>query len=83
MDEALSRYCCQNPGCPDHGQRGLGNLTACARYGEHQHIRLLYGRTCRDRFCERKGTPCRQSTAREVWENGTFSKGWRVHEAMT
>src|SRR5262245_487102 len=27
VDEDLSRFCCQNPDCPDHGQRGLGNLT--------------------------------------------------------
>jgi LacI family transcriptional regulator len=57
VDEDLSRFCCQNPDCPDHGRRGLGNLTVCARYGKHQHIRLLYCRTCRSRFSERKGTP--------------------------
>src|SRR5690349_2287551 len=57
VDEDLSRSCCQNPDCPDHGQRGLGNLTACSRYGKHKHIRLLYCRTCRYRFSERKGTP--------------------------
>ena len=56
MDEDLSRFCCQNPDCPDHGQRGLGNLTICARHGKHRHIRLLYCRTCLDRFSERKGT---------------------------
>lgn len=57
MDEDLSRFCCQNPGCPDHGKRDLGRLTVCSRYGKHQHIRLLYCRTCRYRFSERKGTP--------------------------
>lgn len=57
MDEDLSRFCCQNPDCPDHGQRGLGNLTASSRYGKHKHIRLLYCRTCRYRFSERKGMP--------------------------
>jgi transposase-like protein len=55
--EDLSRFCCQNPDCPDHGQRGLGNLTVCARYGKAQHHRLLDCRTCKDRFSERKGTP--------------------------
>ena len=43
--------------CPDHGKRGLGNLTVCARYGKHKQHRLLYCRTCRYRFSERKGTP--------------------------
>ena len=57
MDDDLSRFCCQNPGCPDHGQRDLGNLTVCARYGKREPIRLLYCRTCRYRFSERKGTP--------------------------
>jgi transposase-like protein len=56
MDDDLSRFCCLNPGCPDHGLRGHGNLTACARYGKHRR-RLLYCRTCKARFSERKGTP--------------------------
>ena len=55
MDE-LSRFCCQNSKCPDYGRRGAENLTVCARYGSHQR-RLLYCRTCKKRFSERKGTP--------------------------
>ena len=55
--EDLSRFCCQNPDCPAYGQRGHGNLTVCARYGKDRQHRLLYGRTCKDRFSERKGTP--------------------------
>jgi hypothetical protein len=57
MDEDLSRFCCQDPNCPDYGQRGLGNLTVCGHYGKTQPIRLLYCRTCKTRFSERKGTP--------------------------
>jgi transposase-like protein len=57
VDEDLSRFCCQNAECADHGERGLGNLTVCSRYGKHRHIRLLYCRTCRYRFSERRGTP--------------------------
>jgi hypothetical protein len=57
VDEVLSRFCCQNGDCPDHGKRGLGNLTVCSRYGKYKHIRLLYCRTCRYRFSERQGTP--------------------------
>jgi len=56
MNDELSCFCCQNSDCPDHGQRGQGNLTVCARYGPHQR-RLLYCRTCKARFSERKGTP--------------------------
>jgi LacI family transcriptional regulator len=56
MNEDLQTFCCQNPDCPDHGKRGHGNLTVCARYGRHQR-RLLYCKTCKARFSERKGTP--------------------------
>ena len=56
MDD-LSRFCCQNTACPDHGRRGAGNLTACMRYGRDGQRRLLYCRTCKARFSERKGTP--------------------------
>ncbi len=56
MDD-LARFCCQNPGCPLFGRRDAGNLSACARYGKHGHIRLLYCRACKSCFSERKGTP--------------------------
>ena len=55
--EDLARFCCQNPKCADLGKRGIGNLTVCGRYGKQKQYRLLYCRTCRDRFSERKGTP--------------------------
>ena len=55
-DDGLGRFCCQNPACPDYGQRGKGNLTVPMRYGA-QGRRLLRCRTCKARFSERKGTP--------------------------
>jgi LacI family transcriptional regulator len=55
MDD-LTRFCCQNEACADYGKRGHGNLTVCARYGPQQR-RLLYCRSCKARFSERKGTP--------------------------
>lgn len=57
MPEDLSRFCCQNAGCDDHGKRGLGNPTACGRYGKMRQHRLLYCRSCKARSSERKGTP--------------------------
>jgi transposase-like protein len=63
MSEDPARFCCQNPDCPDHGQRGLGNLRVCCRYGPQQR-RMLACRTCQKRFSFRKGTPlfdCRLS----------------------
>src|SRR3954468_10440743 len=56
MDD-LSRFCCQNSRCPDFGRRNAGNLTVTGRLGKSGQFRLLYCRTCRDRFSERKGTP--------------------------
>ncbi len=56
MDD-LSRFCCLNPDCPNHGRRGLGNLSVCMRYGAQESYRLLYCATCQARFSERKGTP--------------------------
>ena len=56
MDD-LSRFCCLNSGCPDHGKRGAGNLTVPHRYGPGKSRRMLRCRTCKARFSERKGTP--------------------------
>ncbi len=55
MDD-LSRFCCQNSECPDHGKRGHGNLSVCGRYGPGKQRRMLRCRTCKSRFSERKGT---------------------------
>ncbi len=55
MDD-LSTYCCVNCSCPDHGRRGLGNLTVTARYGKDNRRRMLRCRTCTMRFSERRGT---------------------------
>ena len=57
MAEDLSRFCCLSQQCPDHGRRGIGNLTVCARYGKDKQRRMLYCRSCKARFSERKGTP--------------------------
>ena len=56
MDD-LSRFCCLNSGCPEHGQRGAGNLTVTSRYGPEKARRRLRCRVCKARFSERKGTP--------------------------
>lgn len=54
--EDLSGFCCQNERCVAYGSRGMGNLTVCGHLGKHQQIRLLYCKTCKKRFSERKGT---------------------------
>ena len=53
----LSRFCCLNSRCPDHGVRGGENLSVCGHYGKATPIRFLRCRTCGGRFSERKGTP--------------------------
>src|SRR5262245_47710805 len=55
MDD-LWRFCCLNSDCPEHGERGAGNLTVCHRYGPGQPRRLLRCRSGKARFSERKGT---------------------------
>ena len=54
MDD-LSRFCCLNVDCRDHGKRNHGNLTVPARYGPNK-TRVLRCSTCKTRFSERKGT---------------------------
>jgi len=54
--QALSKFCCQNKRS-DYGKRNADNLTVCGRFGKNNRIRLLYCRTCKKRFSERKGTP--------------------------
>ena len=61
MEVDLDRFCCQRPECPDHGKRGHGNLTVCGHYGKAKQIRMVYCRTCKARFSERKGTPLYRS----------------------
>jgi len=55
MDD-LKNFCCQNPECPDYGQRGRDNLRVCFRIGPNEERRVLACRTCQQRFSERKGT---------------------------
>ena len=55
--EDLSRFCCFNSDCPDRGKRGAGNIAPRAFYGPGKSRRLLYCKTCKRRFSERKGTP--------------------------
>jgi transposase-like protein len=59
--QAIEHLCCQNSRCPDAGRRGQGNLTFRGYSGKGQRIRLVYCRTCKARFSERKGTVLEQS----------------------
>jgi LacI family transcriptional regulator len=52
----IEEFCCQNSECPDYGKRAAGNLRWHGRSGRKQQIRMLYCRTCKSYFSERKGT---------------------------
>jgi transposase-like protein len=52
----IEHFCCQNPRCPDAGARGGGNLYFRGWSGKGRRIRLVYCRTCKRSFSERKGT---------------------------
>jgi transposase-like protein len=57
----IDHFCCQNPSCPNQGQRGQGNLYFRGWSGQGQRIRMVYCRTCKKSFSERKGTPLEDS----------------------
>ncbi len=57
----IEHLCCQNSRCPDAGVRGLGNLTFRGYSGKGHRIRMVYCRTCKARFSERKGTVLEQA----------------------
>jgi hypothetical protein len=57
----IDHFCCQNKACPDQGRRGHGNLYFRGWSGQGQRIRMVYCRTCKKSFSERKGTPLEDS----------------------
>ena len=57
----IEHLCCQNTQCPDAGFRGHGNLTFRGYSGKGKRIRMVYCRTCKARFSERKGTVLEQA----------------------
>ncbi|MFC1706399.1 helix-turn-helix domain-containing protein [Planctomycetota bacterium] len=61
MWQPIKHFCCQNPDCPDRGNRGKGNLSFRGWCGGAKRIRVIYCKTCKDHFSERKGTILSQS----------------------
>src|SRR5512135_353140 len=57
----IEQLCCQNPNCSDRGRRGQGNLVFRGWSGKGPPIRLVYWRSCKAHFSERKGTVLEQS----------------------
>ncbi len=52
----IAHFCCQNSDCPQTGVRAGGNLYFRGWSGKSKRIRLVYCRTCKRSFSERKGT---------------------------
>jgi len=52
----IDQFCCQNSHCPQAGVRGGENLSFRGWSGKARRIRLVYCRTCKRSFSERKGT---------------------------
>src|ERR1700710_3068999 len=51
----IEHFCCQNSQCPRAGVRGGENLYFRGYSGKTRRIRLVYCRTCKRSFSERKG----------------------------
>ena len=52
---------CHNSDCSDHGKRGHGNVYFRGWSGRDQRIRMVYCRTCKKSYSERKGTAFERS----------------------
>ena len=56
MMRPIQDFCCQNEDCFDYGKRNEGNLSFRGWSGKNKCIRMIYCRTCKYHFSERKGT---------------------------
>src|SRR4051794_7010294 len=57
----IEDFCCQNIECADAGKRGFGNVYFRGWSGKGKRIRMVYCRTCKRSFSERKATPLERS----------------------
>ena len=57
----IERFFCHNSACPDHSKRGHGNVYFRGWSGRHKKIRMVYCRTCKRSYSERKGTALERS----------------------
>jgi hypothetical protein len=58
---SIEHFFCHHSACPDHGQRGQGNVYFRGWSGRGQLIRMVYCRTCKRSYSERKGTALERS----------------------
>ena len=58
---SIEHFFCHNSACPDHGKRGHGNVYFRGWSGRNKSIRMVYCRTCKRSYSERKGTALERS----------------------
>ena len=58
---SIEHFFCHNSACPDHGKRGHGNVYFRGWSGRNKQIRMVYCRTCKRSYSERKGTALERS----------------------
>jgi len=57
----IGHFFCHNSACSDHGKRGNGNVYFRGWSGRDKRIRMVYCRTCKRSYSERKGTALERS----------------------
>jgi LacI family transcriptional regulator len=57
----IEHFFCHNSDCPDHGKRGHGNVYFRGWSGRGKRIRMVYCRTCKAAYSQRKGTALERS----------------------
>src|SRR6516162_6741220 len=57
----IEHFFCHNSACPDHGKRGQGNVYFRGWSGRGKRIRMVYCRTCKGAYSQRKGTALERS----------------------
>ena len=57
----IEHFFCHHSACADHGKRGSGNLYFRGWSGRDKRIRMVYCRTCKRSYSERKGTALQRS----------------------
>ena len=57
----IEHFFCHNSACADHGKRGGGNVYFRGWSGRNKSIRMVYCRTCKRSYSERKGTALERS----------------------
>ena len=57
----IEHFFCHNSACPDHGKRGHGNVYFRGWSGRDKRIRMVYCRSCKRSYSERKATALERS----------------------